>query len=182
MYRRLVGNISLLLACVLVVGCQTDSGGVGTQRPGGSSPGMETPDPTNPSADPRVFTGNNEPIDPDPVVPGSRVPLNLVFYFEFDQAVISRDDLETLDKHARVLRENPASRVLVEGHCDERGTREYNLALGERRADAIRGYLVAAGVPESRVETISYGEERPADPGHTEAAWSRNRRAELAYR
>ena len=72
--------------------------------------------------------------------------------------------------------------VVIEGHCDERGTREYNLALGERRADAIRSYLTTAGVSPRQIETVSYGEERPEDPGNGEAAWARNRRAVLIYR
>jgi peptidoglycan-associated lipoprotein len=71
---------------------------------------------------------------------------------------------------------------VIEGHADERGTREYNLALGERRANAIRSFLTAAGVSSTQIETVSYGEERPDDPGHSEAAWARNRRAVLVYR
>ena len=72
--------------------------------------------------------------------------------------------------------------VLIEGHCDERGTREYNLALGERRAEEIRKYLVSIGVSPQQIEVVSYGEERPEDPEHNEAAWARNRRAILIYR
>ncbi|MYF11350.1 MAG: peptidoglycan-associated lipoprotein Pal, partial [Gammaproteobacteria bacterium] len=102
--------------------------------------------------------------------------------FELDRAVIDQADLAALELHARVLMDNPRRRVMVEGHCDERGTREYNLALGERRSDAVSSFLKAAGVPASRIETVSYGEERPEDPGHTEAAWSRNRRAVMIYR
>ena len=81
-----------------------------------------------------------------------------------------------------MLRENPARRVVVEGHCDERGTREYNLALGERRADAVRSFLAAAGISGSRIETVSYGEERPDDPGEGESSYARNRRAVMIYR
>ena len=74
---------------------------------------------------------------------------------------------------------NKDANIIVEGHCDERGTTEYNLALGERRATETKKYLVELGVPEGRIKTISYGEERPLDPGHTEAAWAKNRRAQF---
>jgi peptidoglycan-associated lipoprotein len=120
--------------------------------------------------------------DLNPFVPGTNRLLPRTYYFAFDQAVIGPDDLASLEMHATVLRNNSNRSVVIEGHCDERGTREYNLALGERRADAIRIYLVSAGVSPRQIETVSYGEERPEDPGHTEAAWARNRRAVLIYR
>ncbi len=105
-----------------------------------------------------------------------------VFYFDFDQAIVKRAGHTELNKHARVLGGDRMLRVRLEGHADERGTREYNLALGERRANAIRAYLVAQGVAASRVEVISYGEEKPASPGHSESAWAMNRRVEVVYR
>jgi len=98
-------------------------------------------------------------------------------HFDFDQYAIRPEDEATLKRLANWLIRNAGSRVTVEGHCDERGTAEYNLALGERRATAVQRYLAANGVDPSRVNTVSYGEERPVDPGHNESAWSRNRRA-----
>jgi len=100
-------------------------------------------------------------------------------YFDFDSARLSDEALATLEANARWLREHPEFRVVVEGHCDERGTTEYNLNLGARRARSIRDHLVRLGVEPDRIETISYGEERPVDPGHTESAWARNRRGEF---
>lgn len=97
-------------------------------------------------------------------------------FFDFDSSVVNGEGQETLQKQATFLR-NKGSNVTVEGHCDERGTREYNLALGERRASATKNYLVSLGVPASRVQTISYGKERPAVTGSDESAWSQNRRA-----
>lgn len=125
-----------------------------------------------------------EAFDPDlnPYVPGTNRLLPRTFYFEFDRAVIGPDDLASLEMHATVLRNNRDRSVVIEGHCDERGTREYNLALGERRADAIRSYLTSAGVSPRQIETVSYGEERPEDPGQGDAAWARNRRAVMIYR
>jgi len=99
-------------------------------------------------------------------------------YFDFDRYEIRPDQRQTLQDNARHLTGELARfRVVVEGHCDERGTNEYNMALGDRRANAARQYLIQMGIPSSRIRTVSYGEERPADPGHNETAWSRNRRA-----
>ncbi|MEQ8813153.1 MAG: peptidoglycan-associated lipoprotein Pal [Thalassobaculum sp.] len=98
-------------------------------------------------------------------------------FFAFDSSELSAESRTTLEKQAFWLRKYPQSTVTVEGHCDERGTREYNLALGERRAASARDYLVSLGVDPSRVATISYGKERPAVTGSTEEAWAQNRRA-----
>ena len=117
-----------------------------------------------------------------PYMPGTNKLLPVTYYFQFDRAVIGPDELASLEMHATVLRNNRDRSVVIEGHCDERGTREYNLALGERRSDAIRSYLTSAGVSPRQIETVSYGEERPEDPGHSEAAWARNRRAVMIYR
>ena len=89
---------------------------------------------------------------------------------------------QTLRDQASWLQRNRGKRITIEGHADERGTREYNLALGERRADAVRSFLTSAGVERRQIETVSYGEERPEDPGHDEGAWARNRRAIMIYR
>ena len=102
-----------------------------------------------------------------------------VIYFDYDRAEIRPDGREAIRKNADLLRKWTDWTVTLEGHCDERGTNEYNLALGERRAKAAQRALEAEGIASSRIRTISYGEERPADPGHTETSWSRNRRAEF---
>ena len=101
-------------------------------------------------------------------------------FFDFDSYTLRDDARSTLDANARLLRDNATAKIVIEGHCDERGTVEYNQALGERRAQAARDYLVQAGIPDSRVQTLSYGKERPFDPGHDEAAWAKNRRAHFA--
>jgi peptidoglycan-associated lipoprotein len=98
-------------------------------------------------------------------------------FFDYDSSVLSPTATQTLDKQAAWLKRYPNVIVTIEGHTDERGTREYNLALGDRRANAVKNYLVALQVPSDRLLTISYGEERPVDPGHDEAAWAKNRRA-----
>ena len=102
-----------------------------------------------------------------------------VFYFDFDIAEFKSEDRATLTYHARDLAANPGKRIRLEGHADERGTREYNLALGERRANGILNYLIVNGASRSQIEVVSYGEERPDQNGQTEQAYSRNRRVEI---
>ena len=102
-----------------------------------------------------------------------------VFYFDFDVAEFRPADRDVLTIHAQNLAANPGSRIRLEGHADERGTREYNLALGERRANAIQNYLIVNGASRSQIEVVSYGEERPAQQGQTEQAYQQNRRVEV---
>lgn len=96
-------------------------------------------------------------------------------FYDFDSAVVRGDGEATLQRQAQWLRANPGVAVIIEGHADERGTREYNLALGDRRASAAKNYLVSLGIDGSRITTISYGKERPVATGHTEQAWAQNR-------
>ena len=100
-------------------------------------------------------------------------------YFAFDKSELTAESKAVLQKKAEYLRAYPELSIIIEGHCDERGTNEYNLALGERRADAAFKYLNAMGIAGDRMKTVSYGEERPADPGHNESAWAKNRRDEF---
>ena len=105
-----------------------------------------------------------------------------VVYFDFDSFVVKDEFRPMLEAHAKALAANRGSRMMVEGHTDERGGREYNLALGQKRADAVVKTLVLLGASDSQLEAVSFGEERPADPGHDEAAWAQNRRVELKNR
>jgi peptidoglycan-associated lipoprotein len=106
--------------------------------------------------------------------------LTSVVYFEYDSDQLDAQTEERLRLKASILRANPALELRVEGHADERGSTEYNLALGQRRAESIRTFLSGYGIPATRLSTISYGKERPEVPGSTEAAWARNRRGEFA--
>ena len=101
-------------------------------------------------------------------------------HFAYDEATLTDEARATLDHHAAWLKAHPAAKVMIEGHCDERGTIEYNLALGDRRARATQEYLVGAGVPAAMLRTTSYGKERPLDTASNEEAWARNRRAHFA--
>jgi peptidoglycan-associated lipoprotein len=102
-------------------------------------------------------------------------------YFEYDSSDIRPQFIDILRAHASYISSNSTVSVTLDGHTDERGTREYNLALGDRRADTVRRFFLAEGVADSQIRTMSYGEERPANPGHSEAAWALNRRVELVY-
>ena len=120
-------------------------------------------------------------VDEDEVV---EVPVEVIsnlrnIYFEFDKSVLSKEAIEELNEIGAWLLENPNTKIRIEGNCDERGTDEYNLALGERRARSAKNFLVSLGVAPEKIITISFGEENPADPGHNEMAWAKNRRDEF---
>lgn len=134
---------------------------VGVATKGGEIPPVKTEEPTfvSPSEDIKSIF---QPI-----------------YFDFDKYNIKTSEYGKLKAIAEYLKNNPAVSILIEGHCDERGTDEYNLVLGEKRALSTRNFLVALGISPKRLYTISYGESRPADPGHNEEAWAKNRRAEF---
>ena len=112
--------------------------------------------------------------------PESQLAVRII-YFDYDSATIRSDFADTIAAHANFLAHNPGSSVTLEGHADERGSREYNLALGERRALAVRRQLVLLGASAGQIQTVSYGEERPVEDGHDEGSYSLNRRVELVY-
>ncbi len=141
-------------------GAEVVEGGSGAQTAGASQGG--------------AWTGN--PLDD----PASLLSQRKV-YFDFDRSDIKPEYVDLLRAHAEYLVAHPDVNVTIEGHCDERGSREYNIALGERRANAVRRFLEAEGVNPAQISTISYGEERPEALGHNEAAWAKNRRAVLVY-
>jgi peptidoglycan-associated lipoprotein len=138
------------------------------------------PSPPEPVAEPTVVPP--EPVRDDAISSASlddlnkSSPLKPVF-FELDSSDLNAPGQKALDENAVLLKKYPSWTVTVEGHCDERGTAEYNLALGERRAITARAYLVSLGIPADRVRTVSYGKEFPFDPGHDESAFAKNRRA-----
>jgi len=103
-------------------------------------------------------------------------------FFEFDQFVLSDSAKAVLNKKAKWLKDHPNAKALIEGHCDERGSTEYNLALGQKRAEAAMQFILALGIDPSRVSTISYGKEKPVDPGNNEVAWAKNRRAHFVLK
>jgi peptidoglycan-associated lipoprotein len=139
-----------------------------------------TPAPPEPVPEPTLVPP--EPVPSDAISSASlddlnrNSPLKPVF-FDLDSSELNQAAQKALDENAALLKRYPTWSITIEGHCDERGTAEYNLALGERRAAAARAYLVSLGVPSDRLRTVSYGKEFPFDPGHDEAAFAKNRRA-----
>jgi len=110
------------------------------------------------------------------------MPAARSIYYEYDRAEIKPDSAKIVDANAQYLQDHPDLKVKVEGNADERGSREYNLALGQRRADAVGKRMTILGIPADRIETVSYGKEKPKATGHDEGAWSENRRSDIVYR
>ena len=152
----------------------------------GCQPTIPDPDPTDSTygqdgADTDGMSGSGlddgEFIDYDP----SAGELTNIIYFEFDSAELRREDTDVVARHALQLSDSPRWQVRLEGHADERGSREYNIGLGERRAQTVRRLLLIQGASVAQISTVSFGEERPAAEGSNEAAWAQNRRVEIKY-
>lgn len=168
-------SFSLMALAIALAGCSSnDEYDYGTDADAGAAAGQATPN-----------TGNqgigSDTLSASQPAPGTQEDLELSVgdrvFFDYDSTVLSPVATETLDRQGAWLRQYPGLVVTIEGHADERGTREYNLAIGDGRATAVRNYLVALGVESQRILTISYGEERPADAGSDETAWANNRRS-----
>jgi peptidoglycan-associated lipoprotein len=157
-----------MLSMVLAAGC-------------GGKKAMDTPPPPVEETTPPAVEETQAPVTETKPTDMSPIALNDAF-FDFDSAALKAEAKSTLDANAREMKRVTDKNITIEGHCDERGTKAYNLALGEKRANAARDYLVAMGINPSRVTTISYGKERPFDPGHNEAAWAKNRRAHFVLK
>lgn len=125
-----------------------------------------------------------QPVQADSALLLREGPQNVarIIYFDFDSYVVKPEFQPVIDGHARFLRANPQRQVAIEGHTDERGGREYNLALGQRRSEAVRNALRLLGVSDNQIEAVSFGKEKPTDPASGEQAWAKNRRAEIVYR
>ncbi|HVE52754.1 MAG TPA: peptidoglycan-associated lipoprotein Pal [Ramlibacter sp.] len=133
---------------------------------------------------PGTGTTQVAPVQADSAAGTATGPANVarIVYFDYDSYVVKPEFQSLIEAHARFLRANNGRRIMIEGHTDERGGREYNLALGQRRSEAVRRALGLLGVPDAQVEAVSFGKEKPASPGSDEESFARNRRAEIAYR
>lgn len=165
--NKLNKALSMVFAMALLAGCASTDTQDTSEMDGGVSAG-----PGAGMADGTDMQDGSRGMDQQ------AMDLQYVFYFDFDKAVLSSDIRAELDKHIAVLKNNNQN-VRLEGHADDRGTREYNMALGERRANAVANYLIINGIARYRIETVSFGEERPVAFGHDEASWQQNRRVEL---
>ncbi len=122
-----------------------------------------------------------EPVK-EPPVKAEPVPVFEDVFFAFDKYNLTDESKRTLERNAKEMKASASATIVIEGHCDERGTVEYNIALGEKRAKAAKNYLTTLGINEGRIEVISYGKSRPFDPGHNEDAWAKNRRAHFVIK
>ncbi|HKW13886.1 MAG TPA: peptidoglycan-associated lipoprotein Pal [Candidatus Krumholzibacteria bacterium] len=165
MIRKHMMFVMALVALMAIAGC-------------GGKKATTAPPPTEPAT-----SSTTPPVEETPPTDmGGQTPTSEVMslsdaFFDFDSYSLSSEAKGTLEDNAKQLKASTAGAVTIEGHCDERGTKAYNLALGEKRANAAKDYLVALGVSGSRINTVSYGKERPFDDGHDESAWAKNRRA-----
>ena len=178
---------STLLALAVVMastGCRHHPVGV-TPIPGEPGPNVSGPGPSGTmNSENTGVIGNgtpsqiaeNQPYNPDNFTQDRDTLAADTIHFAFDSAVVRDSEKANIQAVASALQANPSLQVLIEGNCDERGTEEYNRSLGERRALAAREALVAAGIDAAKIHTISYGKDKPVDPGHDEEAWSKNRR------
>lgn len=178
---------ALALAATLA-GCSSvslDEGQVPVEDRTGTATGADAAPRNDAAVDPRAAAQSRvAPVAVDNAAGQAAGPVGLarLVYFDYDSVAIKPEFQGLIEGHARFLRANPARRIAIEGHTDERGGREYNLALGQRRAEAVRRALALLGVQDSQVEAVSFGKEKPVEVGSDESAWAKNRRAEVTYR
>jgi peptidoglycan-associated lipoprotein len=173
-----------VLGAALATGCSSHRTRPGAgNAAGGAVPQSQsqTEGAENPNAAGAVNPGVENGTGPGVAGPNAADLQNRTIYFDFDSSEIKPEYNAVIAAHARYLVANTSVRVRLEGNTDERGSREYNIGLGERRAQAVRQALMLQGVPDAQITTVSYGEERPAVTGHTEAAWAKDRRVDIVY-
>lgn len=170
--------VPALAAALLLAACGSNTK-TDTPAPVADAPRATAPTaPTSTTPPPTATPSRISLVEPQPggVLAGRSV------FFDYDSNVVKTEGQTLVQAHAKFMVENPTSRITLEGNTDERGSREYNLALGQRRADAVKQIMTVVGVPAARIETVSFGEEKPKSPGHDESAWSQNRRADIVYK
>ncbi len=181
MRKEMIGCFMILCCGALVAGgCAKKELVKGEEAPAAGQPAVTAPSaPSAPSAPVKEEKvreqGVKETTAPAAAASAQQEELATV-YFDFDSFILTAPARATLTKNAEAMQKNSSMKIRIEGNCDERGSDEYNLALGEKRAKAAMNYLTTLGIPADRLSIISYGKEKPADPGHDEAAWSKNRR------
>jgi peptidoglycan-associated lipoprotein len=184
--KRLVPVLVLAVAVLAVPGCKKPPQTTPTAPPPTTQPAQ----PAEPTTPPKTEVSDpfpKQPVDTAPLNDPSVDELNNTLkplrnvLFQYDSSDLDDTSRAILQQNAEWLKKNPKRTIRIEGHCDERGTIKYNLALGERRANSVREYLESLGIAPSRMRIVTYGEERPATPGHDEASWQQNRRGEFWF-
>lgn len=168
---------AILAACSSTPTKEQDGAAVEDRGAAGSQPVTKPPVATGPSTTPMDSKG----VSGNPLKDPSNVLSKRSVYFELDSNIVKEEFKPLVAAHARYLQQNGNQKMTVQGNADERGSREYNLALGQRRADAVKQMMTLLGAKSDQIETVSFGEEKPKATGHDEASWSENRRADLAY-
>ncbi len=168
-------NICIPLALVLAGGCATQSGNQASDKSGTSPNATSTTTTTSPTD--RNDARGRRTITRD----AAGRPNERSVYYDFDRSNLSAGDRKLVEAHAQFLRQHPDVKVRVEGNADERGSKEYNLALGQRRAESVTKAMALLGVNDQRLEAVSYGEEKPKATGHDEKSWAENRRSDILY-
>lgn len=197
LWKGFTCGLALVAVGILTTACpkkpKPQGGGDLTTNTQTTSTVPDVPMVTNTTPPDQTVTAPRDFVNDTPTVRTEELPLDIEeanrlaqqrgyiqdAFFEYNENTLSTDAQAALSASATWLKNNPKYSLLVEGHCDERGTEQYNLALGDRRANTVKDYLSTLGVDASRIRTVSYGEERPFDPGHDESSWSKNRRAHL---
>ncbi len=180
MHRRLTQVALVAAVATILSACEGTTGTVEEDPQAGAMP-VETMGTTDQGAS-TSGVGTDQSMAGSPLDDPASLLATRTIFFEFDSSEILAQDRATIEAHGDYLRTNPSASITLEGHADERGTREYNVALGERRAISVRDMMLFSGASEQQIRTISYGEERPAAEGHDESAWALNRRVEVIYR
>jgi peptidoglycan-associated lipoprotein len=179
MRKKCIGMLLMLCCLTIVAGGCTKKQMVKEDDTLSQAPAVTS---ETPSATPAPTPVAQEPVVKDDTLStdtATAVEPFETIYFDLDSYVLRQDARDALTKNSQWMLKTASSKVRLEGNCDERGSDEYNLALGEKRAKAAKSYLVALGVPAERLDTISYGKEKPVDSGHNEAAWAKNRRVDF---
>jgi peptidoglycan-associated lipoprotein len=168
--------IAISIATLLAACASKEKAPVVDNKPATTATTTTTPGPSTTPTTPSQVTSGVDPLrDPNNVLS------KRIIYFDYDKDTVKGEYTEIVQAHARYLNENRGRKIRLEGHADERGSREYNMALGQRRGDAVRRAAAVLGVGNERMEIISFGEDKPRSSGHDEAAWSQNRRVEIVY-
>ncbi|HUL42528.1 MAG TPA: peptidoglycan-associated lipoprotein Pal [Burkholderiales bacterium] len=164
----------------LLVGCASESA-----KETSKAPVEERPAAQQPSQQPAESTASKvtpaQPIAANPLTNPNNILSKRSIYYDFDKATISEEYMPLVKAHAAYLVEHPSARVTIQGNCDERGSREYNLALGQRRADGVKKAMVVLGAATSQIQTVSFGKEKPKCTEHNESCWAQNRRSDIVY-
>jgi peptidoglycan-associated lipoprotein len=181
MRASIIAAIALILAACSSAPTQEQSpAGVEERQPGAAQPGPTT-QPVKPGQVARVDLTAGKPSAMSPLKDPSSILSKRSIFYDFDKFDVKDEYRSLVEAHAKYLRENPGAKMLIQGNTDERGSREYNIGLGQRRSDGVKRMMLLLGAREDQIESVSLGEEKPRSEGHEESAWSQNRRSDILY-